>query len=35
MPFLFWMPMIVMSGMWAIIEEDTRAMMQAGASSDE
>lgn len=35
MPFLFWMPIIVMSGMWKIAEENTRAMLQAGLPSDE
>ena len=35
MPFLLWMPMIVMSGMWGIFEENTRAIMQAGALSDQ
>lgn len=35
MPFLFWMPMIVMSGMWEIVAENTRTMMQAGAPPDE
>jgi hypothetical protein len=35
MPLLLWMPMIVMCGMWTIAEENTRAIMQAGAPSDE
>ena len=35
MPFLLWMPMIVMSGIWALVEENTRAVMQAGALPDE
>jgi hypothetical protein len=35
MPFLLWMPMIVMSGMWGIFEENTRAIMRAGALPDE
>jgi len=26
MPFLFWMPMIVMCGMWRAAEEDARAL---------
>jgi hypothetical protein len=26
MPFLFWMPMIVMCGLWRAAEEDTRAL---------
>jgi hypothetical protein len=34
MPFLLWMPMIVMSGMWEIFEENTRAIMRAGAMPD-
>jgi hypothetical protein len=34
MPFLLWMPMIVMSGMWKIAEENTRAILQQGASTD-
>jgi hypothetical protein len=29
MPFLFWMPMIVMCGMWRAAEEDTRALFPA------
>ena len=28
MPFLFWMPMIVMCGLWRAAEEDTRAMLR-------
>jgi hypothetical protein len=31
MPLLFWMPMIVMCGMWEIVEENTRAITQSGA----
>jgi len=31
MPFLFWMPMIMMSGLWNIAQENTRAIMEAGA----
>jgi len=27
MPFLFWMPMIVMCGLWRAAEEDTRALL--------
>ena len=30
MPLLFWMPMIMMRGLWDIAEENARAMMQAG-----
>jgi hypothetical protein len=25
MPFLFWLPMIVMSGLWSVAEENTKA----------
>jgi hypothetical protein len=35
MPLLFWMPMILMCGLFDIVEENTRAIMQAGAPSDE
>ena len=28
MPFLFWMPLIVMRGLWDLAEESTRALMQ-------
>ncbi len=35
MPFLLWMPMIVMSGMWESFKENTRAIMRAGALPDE
>jgi hypothetical protein len=35
MPFLFWMPMIVMSGMWKIAEENSRAILRASISTDE
>ena len=31
MPFLFWMPMIMLSGLWEIAEESAREMMQAGS----
>jgi hypothetical protein len=34
MPLLFWMPMILMCGLWDIAEENTRAMMQAGAKPE-
>ena len=27
MPFLFWMPMIVMCGLWRAAEEDARALL--------
>ena len=27
MPFLFWMPMIVMCGLWRAAEEDARALI--------
>jgi hypothetical protein len=27
MPFLFWMPMIVMCGLWRAVEEDARALL--------
>jgi hypothetical protein len=30
MPLLFWMPMILMGGMWEIAEQNARMMMQAG-----
>jgi hypothetical protein len=30
MPFLFWMPMIVMCGLWRTAEEDTRALFPLG-----
>jgi hypothetical protein len=26
MPFLFWFPMIVMSGMWSLATEDSQAL---------
>jgi len=26
MPFLFWMPMIVMCGLWRAVEADTQAL---------
>jgi len=26
MPFLFWLPMIVFSGMWTVANEDARAL---------
>ena len=29
MPFLFWMPMIVMCGLWRAAEEDTRALLHS------
>ena len=35
MPFLLWMPMIVMSGMWKIAEENTWAILQPNAPTDE
>jgi hypothetical protein len=35
MPFLLWMPMIIMSGMWEIAEENTRAILRAGLLPDE
>ena len=34
MPLLFWMPMILMRGLWDIAEENTRTMMQAGAKRE-
>jgi len=34
MPLLFWMPMILMCGLWDIAEENTRMMMQAGAKRE-
>lgn len=34
MPFLLWMPMIVMSGLWRIAEEHTRAILQASVPKD-
>ena len=30
MPLLFWMPMIMMCGLWDIAEENARVIMQAG-----
>jgi len=27
MPFLFWMPMIVMCGLWRAAEEDARSLL--------
>ena len=35
MPLLFWMPMIVMQGLWEIAEESTRTMMQAAGAKPE
>ena len=35
MPFLLWMPIIVMSGMWKIAEENSRAFLRASPPSDE
>ena len=29
MPFLFWMPMIVMCGLWRAAEQDARALFPA------
>jgi hypothetical protein len=29
MPFLFWMPMIMISGLWVLAEENARVIMQA------
>jgi hypothetical protein len=26
MPFLFWLPMIVMSGLWSVAEDNSRAL---------
>lgn len=26
MPFLFWLPFIVMSGMWSVAQDDARAV---------
>ena len=34
MPLLFWMPMILMRGLWDIAEENTRMMMRAGAKPE-
>jgi hypothetical protein len=29
MPFLFWLPLIVMSGMWSIAQENSRVASRA------
>ena len=34
MPFLFWMPMIVMLGMWNAAEDDSRALLKAACGTD-
>jgi hypothetical protein len=34
MPFLFWMPMIMLSGLWEIAEENAREMMQVGSQPE-
>ena len=34
MPLLFWMPMILMRGLWDIAEENTRTIMQVGAKRE-
>jgi hypothetical protein len=30
MPFLFWMPMILLSGLWNIAQENAQEIMQTG-----
>jgi hypothetical protein len=32
MPFLFWMPMIVMCGLWRAAEDDARTLFSPGAT---
>ncbi len=34
MPLLFWMPMIMLCGLWDIAQENASEIMQAGAPQD-
>ena len=29
MPFLFWLPLIVMSGLWSVAEESSRVLVRS------